>query len=229
MNTVLIGERYRKFLETHLKNQGFNTIWIPDNPNIDHRLAGHCDLSVFKYEKTIILSQHLENDAVVNYLTQRGYEVKISSFKQGKLYPDDVNLCAALVGDRLLHNPKLTDKYILKLSQDPISVKQGYCRCMCLVLNNKSLITSDAGIANTLISCGYDVLLINNGKISLPGFNYGFIGGAAFVNSDTVYFTGDIMKHPDGKKICDFIHSRVMKIVCLTSNELIDIGGAIVI
>ena len=58
-----------------------------------------------------------------------------------------------------------------------IHVKQGYTRCSLLPVDDRSFITSDAGIAKTLAEHDTDVLLIHPGHIHLPGFDYGFIGG----------------------------------------------------
>lgn len=229
MKTVLIGERYKGLLDIPLKNYNFDVLYIPDNPNVDQRLAGHCDLSVFKHKNSIILADFLRRDELVNYFTNRGFDVKYSKFKQNSKYPDDVNLCGALIGDKLLHNPKFTDEEIINVCSGIISVKQGYCRCTALCLNSNAVITSDAGVANTLIKLGYEILLIQNGDIELPGYDYGFIGGAAFAHGKTVYFIGDIQTHTNGEEICKFIHARGFNYINLLNGKLLDIGGAIVI
>ena len=229
MKTVLIGERYKELLEIPLKNQNFDVLYIPDNPNLDHRLAGHCDLSVFKYKNRIFLADYLRRYNLVNFFTNRAYNVEYSKFKQNSQYPNDVNLCCALIGDKLLHNPKFTDEEILNICNEIISVKQGYCRCTALCLNDQAVITSDVGIANTLTEKGFDVLLIKSGEIELPGYNYGFIGGASFVCENTVYFIGNIKTHSNGEEISKFIHNSGFNYINLLNDKLIDIGGAIVI
>lgn len=225
MKTLLIGERYREKLEKHLILQDFSPIWLPDNPLLDKRLSPHTDLSVFKYNDILILGAHLGTETIVNNLTNRGYRVKICGAEQSCAYPKDVNLCAALIGNKVLHNSNYTDPEILALGLENIYVKQGYARCTALIIDDKSIITADNGIASAAKRCGIDVLLISDEGIILDGFDKGFIGGASFMAGDTVYFIGDINRHPDGAAICEFIqchgvnYCSLTKNPCLTSEE----------
>ncbi len=228
MNVLIVGERYKKKLESSIKAHGFDVFWLPKNTNIDEKLSSHSDLSVFIYKKTAILAKYLEGSRLVNFLTNRGYDVIISDICQSERYPWDINLCAALIGDKMLHCIKYTDVKILDLQLDYIDVKQGYSRCNCLPLDN-SIITSDRGIVACAKSHGIETLLIEEDGIILEGYNRGFIGGASFVCGDTVYFTGDIYKHPSGKIISDFIIEHNYKICCLSEETLFDIGGAVVV
>ena len=68
-------------------------------------------------------------------------------------------------------------------------------------------------------------MYIASGGISLPPYGTGFIGGASGVDGDTVYFTGDIMTHPDGARITDALSSRGAKCVSLCDGGLFDVGG----
>ena len=94
-------------------------------------------------------------------------------------------------------------------------------------INDENVITADVGISRALSEVGINVLLITPGHISLPPYEYGFIGGASGVDGKTVYFLGDIMTHPDGKKITEFIENLGMKAVSLDSGELQDMGGIV--
>ena len=72
------------------------------------------------------------------------------------------------------------------------------------------------------------MLRIQSGKITLPGYDTGFIGGCSFCDDNNVYFYGDINKHPDGELIKRFIINHGKQIVCLHSDSLIDVGGFVV-
>lgn len=229
MKTLLIGERYRQKLEIALLLNGFEAFWLPENPNIDPRLASHADLSAFVYAKSFVLASFLKESELVNFLTNRGYNVLTSAKEQGSAYPGDVNLCAAVVGDILLHNEKYTDKAIKNLQLKTLHINQGYARCTVLSLNGNSIITADKGIALKAKEAGIQVLEISPGGIELEGFEEGFIGGASFVVEDTVYFTGNIKFHQDSARIVDFIEKQEMKVCCLTDAALFDIGGAVYI
>ncbi len=228
MKTLIIGEKYRGKLEKHLELLGFDVFWLPNNTNIDKKLSGHSDLSIFIYKNTAILANYLMGQEIVNFLTNRGFNVILSNENQGVKYPKDINLCASLIGDKLLHCSKYTDKKILDLKLDCIEVKQGYARCSCLTFGD-CIITSDKGIAAALNRNNIETLLIDEDGIILEGYSRGFIGGASFVCDNTVYFIGDINKHPDGKLISEFILKNKYEVCCVYDGELIDIGGAVVI
>ena len=228
MRTLIIGEKYRQKLEKHLESFGFEVFCLPNNTEIDEKLSGHCDLAVFTHKKTAILANYLREQEIVNYLTNRGYNVIISDTEQSEKYPKDINLCAASIGDKLLHFSKYTDKHILDLNLELIEIKQGYARCSCLILGD-CVITPDRGISAALKSNDIETLLISNDGIKLEGFDRGFIGGASFVCDNTVYFIGDINTHPDSKIITDFIIAHNYKYCCVCDGELFDIGGAVVV
>ena len=228
MRTLIIGEKYRKKLEKHLKIMGFSVFWLKNNTNIDEKLSGHSDLSVLIHKKTAVLANYLKENELVNYLTNRGFRVIISEKSQRDKYPGDVNLCASIINDRLIHVRKYTDNAIKDLGLEFIDVKQGYARCSSLTFGN-CVITSDKGIAKALKNNNIETLLISEEGIVLEGYDRGFIGGASFVCDNTIYFIGDINKHADAKMITDFIMAHNYKICCVCDGELFDIGGAVVI
>lgn len=108
-------------------------------------------------------------------------------------YPGNIIYNAICTGKYFIHNLKYTDPDLLHAArawhqnqhqQDKpaaklqmVDVPQGYSRCCCMPVDDKSFITSDKGIAKALSACNADVLLIEKGHILLPGFDYGFIGG----------------------------------------------------
>jgi hypothetical protein len=81
------------------------------------------------------------------------------------------------------------------------------------------------GIANKLRNLGVNVLLIEPGHISLPPYEYGFIGGASGVCGDKVYFLGNIKLHPDGERMEKFIRDAGLIPVNLSDEPLVDLGG----
>jgi hypothetical protein len=67
----------------------------------------------------------------------------------------------------------------MKKNFNIIDVKQGYTKCSVLPVSNNAFITDDISIYNQCVSFGIDVLYVGKGDVSLPGYNYGFIGGCA--------------------------------------------------
>ena len=91
------------------------------------------------------------------------------------------------------------------------------------------MITADCGIAKALSDVGTDVLVIPSGGIELPGYDYGFIGGASAVTDESVIFFGDIRSHGDYNAIVDFISRQGKTTEYIEGMSLTDYGGATVI
>ena len=233
---IIIGEKYSHKLEYSLKKLGISAIFVPENPHVDPRLNGHADLSVFHAGgEGMFLAPYLRGSAFSEEISSLGAEIRYASIDQSSAYPADAQMNACAVGKKLLiYSEKITAKEIVEYftikggAGKCLSVKQGYVNCSTCVVDANSIITSDRGISVRVRALGLDVLEISGGKIDLPGFDYGFIGGAAFKISEKIMaFTGVLDGHPDAKQILDFLERRNINPVFLTDETLFDIGGAL--
>ena len=143
-------------------------------------------------------------------------------------YPNDVLFDALNTGSSLICLEKYTSEKVRQFFPEIINTKQGYARCSVAKLNENCYITSDTGIAGILRSAGKNVLEITPGGISLPGYGYGFIGGAGGILPDGSYlFFGDPLSHPDGKQIISFAEKNKIKTVAIEGLPLTDCGGIV--
>ena len=108
-------------------------------------------------------------------------------------------------------------------------MRQGYPACVTLALTEKLAVTADEGMANAISGAGISVELIKNGGVSLSPYEYGFIGGAAGVYKNKVYFIGNLNTHPDCQKIEDAIRGAGLVPVSLSDLPLRDFGRIIFI
>lgn len=148
--------------------------------------------------------------------------------KLGPAYPQNIIYNAACTGNFFIHNLKFTAPELLRRADfmEHIHVSQGYAKCNIVVVDETSIITSDHGIFNACHE-KLDVLLIESGHVKLPGFPYGFLGGASGRIGKTILFHGNLEEHPDCKKIAAFIKDRDLKLKYFTEYELTDIGSVI--
>lgn len=146
-------------------------------------------------------------------------------------YPDDIAYNVKVIEDKVFHNFKYTDSIVNKFisGMKLINVSQGYSGCSICSVCDRGIITADRTIAKKAIENGIDALLITPGSIILPGFDYGFIGGASFFLENTVYFFGSISNHPDYEEIIDFCKSHGAEISILGDEPLTDYGSAVVV
>lgn len=225
---LAIGRKYRSWLEEGLKRHTREDIfWLPDNPAVDERLAGHADLNVFSGNGAIVVAKGLYS-YIVKELTNIGVPV-LPSGEQNSVYPKDAGLCVCRTGRYTIYNPKISDPVLEPyLDSDRIFVNQGYTRCSVCAVSDEAIITADDGISSAAWKKGLDVLKIAPGHISLDGYGYGFIGGATVkLNRNTIAFTGVLDEHPDKDRILQFLQKYYVEPVFLTKTPIFDIGGAI--
>lgn len=231
---VIIGAKYARLLEEPLKLRGITPLFVPDNPNVDERLSGHADLSVFHAGgEEIWLAPYLRESAFAARLAALGARVHIADIAQSAAYPHDAQMNIAAVGGAFIYNPKASYTPVVEhlanvRGMRGAPVRQGYAKCSVLVVDERSIITQDAGIARAAHRIGLDVLEIVPGYVALDGFEYGFLGGAGFKPAaDIMAFTGTLAAHPDRARILAFLAARGVNAVYLTGLPVFDIGSAI--
>lgn len=226
MNKIYLSALAGKPLIEYLNDNGYDTVFVTgttdlsaDSPVyreiITHADIYMCQLGLWENSKIFM-----------------GNTAELKSH-----YPGNVIYNALCTEKYFIHNFKYTSPALLAEASAyrdfagliKVNVRQGYTRCCCLPVNEDSFITSDAGIAKALKSAGADVLSISPGHISLPGFDYGFIGGCGgniIVNKKhTIVINGNLKAHPDYEKIADFIKVRDIKLVFFEEYPLEDIGS----
>lgn len=231
---VIIGEKYCKILQNGIKSLGINALFMPDNPYVDPRLSGHADLSVLHLGgDRLLLAPYLKRSSFSQQLEDRGFDIRFADIEQSALYPNDAQMNMCILGNKVIYNPQTGSDAIVKYltignGAIQVSSRQGYSRCSVCVVNDNAIITADEGICRSAKAHGVDVLKIRPGYIDLPGFDYGFIGGASFKLSDTkLAFTGGLDKHPDAERIIEFASLHNIDMVYITDKPAFDIGGAI--
>ena len=228
VETLIIGSKYRGVLEASLTNLGIDVIWIDENPDVDPRLASHCDLSVLHTGgNSFILAPYLSDSFFTKKMKKAGANITFAGIRQKSEYPHDAQLNQCIFGEYRIFNPKSAFEFNSK-NLINVTCTQGYARCSVCIVSERAIITADRIIAERAGEKGIDVLLISPGGISLDGFPYGFIGGAAFkLSENTLAFTGHLKNHADRDRIEKFLNLHEVEIEYLTEYPAFDIGGAI--
>ena len=215
-----------------LEKYGFAPILLPPAGFLSAPVASHTDMLIFMGFGRIFCHKtyYESNFALIDRIVAlSGLELTLSDEPTDKKYPLDVLFNACLVGKRLICNEKTVSKLILEAAKaqnyEIIHVPQGYTKCSVCKVSESAIITSDKAIAAACASAKIDVLQICEGHISLPPYEYGFIGGASGIWQDKVYFCGSLSAHPDGEKIEEFCKKHDKIAVSLSDGELQDVGS----
>ncbi len=220
-----------------LENLGFELLFLPREERLAAPIRSHADTLMFVCKNHIFCErEYIKNPSAAHIfkkLALYGYTVHGCETTLFCDYPKDIAFNAFVLGGRLYANSAFSAKEILDYAfMNDVAIqnlRQGYAKCSTLVLGERAIISADGGIVGAAKQNGIPALQIENSpdSIVLNGYNCGFIGGASGVFEDTVYFTGDISKHPCGEKIADFCKLYNFSVCSLTDEILCDIGGII--
>lgn len=214
-----------------LEAMGVWTLTVGPNRSLPAALCRHADMLVHLLGDGTALAAQGEH-RLCNALSGVGFSTVYLQNPLAPRYPGDVPLNAARIGGRLVCNVANTAPELLeaarKMGLEIIDVRQGYAKCSLCIVSENAVITADEGLESALTQIGIDVLKIIPGCIRLPGYGYGFIGGCCGkLDAATMAFAGDVLTHPDGKKILAFLERYGVRALNLLGKgeKLLDVGS----
>ena len=239
MPYIIIGSPCFQKYADQLAAYGFTVVLLPSDHGLNAAVSTHADTLVFSdgfvYIMNVDFCEGLPEEL-------RQHFTAVSDRPYGG-YPTDTAFNALCIGRHMFARLQSLAPSVRKYAEETgftlVNVRQGYARCSTLALPGaRAAVTADEGMAAAMESVGIEVLRIRPGHIALDGCEYGFIGGASFVyeprnccsishRSRSVYFFGDLSRHPDGQVIAGFLAHRGYDAVSL-GGELTDFGGAVV-
>ena len=215
----------------NLKEFNIHVVTTRKHEVLAEPVNGHPDMVMFQENVMGIIVSPED----YNYYTEKlgSFNIDISKGCRSleKKYPENICYNGVLSGVCFFHKLDSTDEKILNRMYERkikcINVSQGYTKCSTVNMGRKGIITSDNDIWKVAREEGIDALLISHGYIDLNGYDYGFIGGATGFVDNKLYFTGSIKKHPDCRKIIDFLNERDIETVFLSEKNIYDLGTII--
>jgi len=207
MSKVYISENTVPLLKDYLTGNGHEIVEMKKSTRVYEAISSHPDIFMCKINDRMIQA---EDDL-------------------GVAYPENIQYNGVQIGSLFVHNTDYTAPRLMAAVKDagltPVHVNQGYTKCNVVLVDDHSIITSDAGISTALLACGIEVLLISPGSIKLTGYPTGFIGGTSGRIGNTIVFNGDLSEHPDYIPISNFIFDRGLRLQYFEEYPLEDIGS----
>lgn len=218
--------------KARLTELGFDVLRLPPHRALESATASHTDMLLFKLRDTIVTAaDYYENEKVFfARLKELRPHLRITPANeaQSEKYPHDCILNALYLNERIYCKTDTVSGAIKELARrygiPLVHVKQGYPACTVLKAKDTA-ITADVGMARVLSESGVNVTVIQKGGISLPPYEYGFIGGCSGYYDGVVYFYGDPLSHPDGERIVNALKARGLRYEALYRGKLLDLGG----
>ena len=212
-----------------LQKLGIACIEVPEHPELAQPVRTHPDMLLHHLGGEDIYAASYSPPLILA-LQSAGFKTKVMQEPLGGAYPFDVRLNCFLLANYLFCNKKTVDTFLLNYYQsngaEVVHSKQGYAKCSVCIVDENSIITEDAGIYRAAVTAKINALLILKGSVSLPGYDYGFIGGCSGkLDKHTLAFCGDIRLHPDYEKINLFCLKRGVNTYSLWNGPLTDMGG----
>ncbi len=235
MTVALVDTRISEASERGLLKRGFRLLKMPPAVGLPEAMASHPDMLVARLGNNIITTADYIDTASYIFSDIREYaphiKIHVTDEIYSEKYPKDAILNLLTMGNKLFVKCDSVSSRVLMLAQELgyeiVNTRQGYPACTVLPLSEKDAITADRGLALTLEENGISVCLIENGGITLPPYEYGFIGGATGVFGGDVYFLGNPGAHASYNRILKKINDIGMNAVALSDEPLSDMGKII--
>ena len=228
---LIVNNEIPENMLNKLVSKGYNVIKSMKLSDVNMPVATHPDIQVHKLQDDLLVCAPECYEYYRSCIPDRIMIYK-GSTKLFGTYPNDCAYNVARIGSYVFSNTKHTDKNILEFyrqnNKKIIHVKQGYTACNSLVIGNV-ILTEDIGIHNTIMVNKLKIksILLPKGEISLTGFPYGFIGGAAGGLKNKLYWYGSPATCSYCNILKDVLKEEGVNSIALSSDPLQDLGGII--
>ncbi len=234
MKVLIVDNRIPEGCERYLIKEGFSLLKLPADPTLGSAVASHPDTVLFHFGNEMVTTADYCDVAAYIFSDIREYrpDVKIgfTADVRSEKYPYDCIFNALVIGKYLFCKSDTISDGVRMIAErqglEIVHTNQGYPACSVLHFGNAA-ITADLGLGELLKRYGVKVTMIRQGSISLPPYQYGFIGGASGVVGHKVYFFGNLNTHPDAEKIRKAIEDEGYLAISMDEGELRDLGGII--
>lgn len=234
MKRIIVDSKIPKKMERALEREDFYIIKLPSDPQLPEPISSHPDTVLFYAEGEMITTADYCDRAAYIFSDLReimpSIKIRFTSEVRKAKYPYDCIMNALLIQNKLFCKSDTVSGAITELARqrgyEIIHTAQGYPACSTLAFGSMA-ITADRGLARILSENGVKTLIISEGSISLPPYEFGFIGGASGVVGRKIYFFGNLDLHPDAIAIKNAIQEEGYTAISLSEDMLLDLGGII--
>lgn len=214
-----------------LEKRGISCCITRPSPALSRPVAAHADMLALLVGPGRLIVAADQRELIGRMVRTGAALEKFDGLRPG--YPQETALNALLLGDLCIGGATAVNalnSFETKIKREVV-VKQGYARCSAIPVTETALITADKGIADAAQSAGLEVLLLEQeNKIQLPGYQHGFLGGCCGkLSAHELAFCGDFEQLEQHRQIREFLQRFDVEPLSLTKGPMQDIGGILVV
>lgn len=229
---AIVDGRINDSLEKGIMDLGVQLIKTKAHPSLYAAVSFHPDMFIHHLGGRSIVYAPGTSESTLSELEEHGFELVRGETELGSSYPGNISYNVARIGRHAFHNTKHTDKvlrdWLFKMDVELIHVNQGYAKCAISVVDENSLITMDRGIAKIAEKKGFDVLVVEEKGILLPGLGNGFIGGSSgLIERNKWAVAGNFDTLSSSFEIKSFLGAKGIEIISLSAQQVVDVGSLI--
>ena len=242
MALILLSHNTPDTLVTSLDELGFDTLKMPSMPDMAAPVSSHPDMLLFVgFGRLFARASHLQNEefrAAIDAILEKFPSLTLTptSDLPSETYPDDIAFNCLMIGKKGIFGKAdylsgALKRYATEAMLPIIDISQGYTKCSSLLIEKDgtyTVVTADPSICKALTQLGISTVKLTPGSITLPGYDTGFIGGASFYHNNTIYFLGDVKKHPSYDIIKKEADAHGVSVVSVSDEQLFDAGCLII-
>lgn len=210
----------------NLRKRDIEPVIMSRTDRVARPLSGHPDMQIFVHGGRVFCHPDIARPFLEKI--EPHAKIVICPTRLAPDYPRDIPYNIACTGLAAFHHHASIDPLLAEhLKCQGISLRgvpQGYAKCSTLIVDDGSIITADESIRLAAIAAGLKALKIRPGFIGLPGYAFGFIGGATGRAGDMILCTGTLEHHPDYELMLGFISDRGKYFVALGKAPAVDMG-----
>lgn len=230
---VILDGRIDEKIEQSLAKRNIKVLKTCAHADVYEAIAYHPDIVLHHLGEEYIVYAPGTSEHLLKMLKNLSFVLLEGEKHLGPKYPANIAYNVARVGKLAFHNFKYSDpilkQELVRRGVKLVNVNQGYSKCSISIVDEKSIITADRGIAKAAIDNGIETLVIDSDEnISLPGLSYGLIGGSTgLLDKSKWAVSGDFWTLASAYKISHFLNERGIELISLSDEQIIDIGSII--
>lgn len=223
---IIVDQKLPEMAKKRLMNDG-DVIEMFSSGITYSYISGHPDIFICQTPLMPIIAPNTPKH-IVSVLQKNQISFIFGNRKVGSKYPDTAFYNAVVNENFIVHKAEITDPMLRRFSgrKKNIDIPQGYTRCNLVYLGDNHYISCDEAITRALIENKQEVLQVRTKDVVLPGFKYGFFGGACGFYNNRLYIAGSLNHFADGNKIREYADKHQFGIIELYDGPLFD-GGSI--